>query len=86
MVGFAQLIARSEASPEIRGWATEILSNGTSLLGVLDATLALAAGQAPERASPEAMAAAEDAVAALRRLLVATGTADDYGVPQRMVA
>ena len=86
MVGFAQLIAHSEASPEIRGWAAEILSNGTSLLGVLDATLALAAGHAPERTSPEALAAAEDAVAALRRLLAAAGPGEDYGVSQRMVA
>jgi hypothetical protein len=88
MIGYAELIAQAEVSATSRSWAEEIVASGRALLAVLDCTLALAAGSAPPPALPEALAAAEDTLAAFQRLLASQvlSTTDGCGTSQRRVA
>ena len=89
VVGYAELMADARTLPEAQRWAAEILLASRELRGVLDCTLALAGGRAvPHNAAPQAQSAAEDAVAALRRLLAPTVdcATDDCGEGQRLVA
>lgn len=69
-IGYAELVAQAESAAESRRWAGEMLTASRELLAVLDCVLALAAGRTPPcAASPDAVAAAEDSIAALRCLL-----------------
>jgi hypothetical protein len=69
VIGFAELCAGEATPAERQAWASEILAASRQFLDVLDCTLALAAGRTPATADLPTMAAAADAVGALRSLL-----------------
>ncbi len=69
VIGFADLITAGAPAAEVQAWASEISTSSRQMLAILDCTLALAAGRTPPMVDSQTLAAAQDAVAALRQLL-----------------
>ncbi len=75
VIGFAELSAGDATAEQQRAWAAEILAGSRQVLAVLDRTLALAAGRPPTTTDRATLAAAAEAVAALRVLIQPAVTA-----------